>query len=68
MEKIEVIVQAKNCEVLEEQMAAIGQIKYRLPAANMYVVQVCPRRLPCLHGVEGIGTLSASGGIATQVV
>ena len=66
MEKIEIIVEAMNNEEQEARIAAIANVKYRLPSVGLYVVEVPKAHLAALQNIEGVNSIQNNTHITAQ--
>jgi len=66
VEKIELIVEAKNNKEQEDRIAAVARVKYRLPSVGLYVVEVPKAYATALNGVEGVRSVSCNTRITSQ--
>ena len=66
MEKIEIIVEATNNEEQERRIAAVANIKYRLPSVGLYVVEVPKADVSNLRGIEGVSSIQNNTYITAQ--
>ena len=66
MEKIEIIIEAMNNEEQEARIAAIANVKYRLPALGLYVVEVPKRHVAALQSIEGVNSIQNNTHITAQ--
>ena len=68
MEKVELIVEAKNNEEQERRIAAVARVKYRLPSVGLYVVEIPKTYVWALRGIEGVNSICNNTHITAQVV
>lgn len=66
MEKVEIIVEAMNNEEQEARIAAIANVKYRLPSVGLYVVEVPRAQIAVLRGIEGVNSIQNNTHITAQ--
>lgn len=67
MGKVEIIVEAMQSPEQECKISEIADIKYRLPAIGLYVVEVCESRVDCLQAVDGVDNIRANAVVSTQI-
>ena len=68
MEKVELIVEAKNNEEQERRIAAVARVKYRLPSVGLYVVEIPKLYVGALRGIEGVNSVCGNTHITAQVL
>ena len=66
MERVEVIVEAKNNEEQERRLAAVACVKYRLPSVGLYVVEVPKIHISVLRDIEGVSSVCRNTHITAQ--
>ena len=66
MDKIEIIVEAMNNEEQEARIAAIANVKYRLPSVGLYVVELPEWQVATLQSIEGVNSIQNNTHITAQ--
>jgi len=67
-EKVEVIVEAVINNEQEAKIAAVANVKYRLPALGMYVVELPQASLRFLQSIDGVKALRSNESVMTCTI
>ncbi|MCL2854214.1 MAG: hypothetical protein FWE21_01185 [Defluviitaleaceae bacterium] len=67
MDRIEIMIEARQNAEQERKIAQIAKIKYRLPAIGVYVVEVGKNQLNQIKTMDGVSQIRTGITLSTQV-